>query len=110
MPIATAPSEPEWEKSPQAQGTVSVDVGAISSTISAVLSQVIKSAFTPENLTSIIGGNTRQKQQVVMQDVPSPHPPGVDLPWQMPDRWEGKVKKKNNNNKARQIVRRMSGL
>ena len=52
----------------EAQGTVSVDVGAITSTISAVLSQAIKSAFAPENLASIIGGNAQQKQQDVTQD------------------------------------------
>ena len=45
-----------------------MDVGAITSTISPVLSQAIKSAFAPENLASIIGGNAQQKQQDVTQD------------------------------------------
>ena len=45
-----------------------MDVGAISSNTSAVLSQAIKSAFAPENLASIIGGNAQQKQQDVTQD------------------------------------------
>ena len=45
-----------------------MDVGAITSTISSVLSQAIKSAFAPENLASIISGHAQQKQQVVSQD------------------------------------------
>ena len=52
----------------EAQGTVSVDIGAITSTISVVLSQAILSAFAPEYLASIIGGNAQHKQQDVMQD------------------------------------------
>ena len=63
----TIQTEKEKEDSRPVQGTVSVDVGAISSTLSAVLSQAIKSAFAPENLASIIGGNA-QNQQPVTED------------------------------------------
>ena len=71
MPIVTPAIEPVSEdhrQAPEALGTVSVDVGAITSTISSVLSQAIKSAFAPENLASIISGQPQQKQQVVTQD------------------------------------------
>ena len=71
VPIVTPAIEPVSEdhrQAPEALGTVSVDVGAITSTISSVLSQAIKSAFAPENLASIISGQPQQKQQVVTQD------------------------------------------
>ena len=71
MPIVNPTIEPNREDARQAseaQGTVSVDFGAITSTISAILSQAMKSAFAPENLASIIGGNAQQKQQDVTQD------------------------------------------
>ena len=72
VPIVTPTIEPVSEdhrQGPEALGTVSVDVGAITSTISSVLSQAINSAFAPENLASIISGHAQQKQQVVSQDV-----------------------------------------
>ena len=59
VPIVTPTIEPESEDSrraPEALGTVSVDVGAITATVSSVLSQAIKSAFAPENLASILSG------------------------------------------------------
>ena len=71
VPIVTRTIEPERADSrqaPEALGTVSVDVGAITATISSVLSQAIKLAFAPENLASIISGPAQQKQQVVTQD------------------------------------------
>lgn len=67
MPIVNPTIEPEREdphQAPIAEGTVSVDVGAIMSTISAVL-QAIKSAIASENLATIIGTNTQQKQHVI---------------------------------------------
>ena len=70
VPIVNPTIEADREdlRAPEAQGTVSVDVGAITSTISAVVSQAIQSAFAPENLASIIGGNAQKKQQDVTQD------------------------------------------
>ena len=71
VPIVTPTIEPESADSrqaPEALGTVSVDVGAITATISSVLSKAIKSAFAPENLASILSGPAQQKQQVVTQD------------------------------------------
>ena len=71
MPIVNPTIEPEMKdprKAPEHQATVSVDVGAITSTISAVLNHVIKSAFAPENLASIIGGNAQKKEQDVTLD------------------------------------------
>ncbi|KAJ7388313.1 hypothetical protein OS493_038584 [Desmophyllum pertusum] len=58
------------------QGTVSVVVGAITSTISAVLSQAIKTAFSAVNLATILGTNAHQ--QVVYQDTAGPVDKAVD--------------------------------
>ncbi|KAJ7381939.1 hypothetical protein OS493_038145, partial [Desmophyllum pertusum] len=55
---------------------VSVDVGAITSTISAVISQAIKTAFSADNLATILGTNA--DQQVVSQDTAGPVDKAVD--------------------------------
>ena len=72
VPIVTPRNEPEkaedHSQGPEALGTVSVDVGAITATISSVLSQAIKTAFASENLASILNGHDQRKQQVVTQD------------------------------------------
>ena len=60
-------TEPPKEDS---SGTVSVDVGAISSTISAVLNQAIKTAILPENLASFIGAGNQQNQPAPMPRCP----------------------------------------
>ena len=52
-------------------GTVSVDVGAISSTISAVLSQAIKTAFSTANLASLIGAGNQENQPAPTPDAPT---------------------------------------
>ena len=52
-------------------GTVSVAVGAISSTISAVLSQAIKTAFSPANLASLIGAGNQENQPAPTPDAPT---------------------------------------
>ena len=39
-------------------GTVSVDVDAITATISAVITQAVKTAFSPEKLASLLDNNT----------------------------------------------------
>ena len=46
----TSPEPPIAAEELPAQGSVSVDVGAITSTISAVISEAIRTAFSPENL------------------------------------------------------------
>ncbi|KAL9978069.1 hypothetical protein ACROYT_G015550 [Oculina patagonica] len=66
MVIASTAIEPAKEDSQTAQGTTSEDSGAISCTFSTVLSQAIKTAFTPVNLASLIGSNA----QPLMPDTP----------------------------------------
>ena len=39
-------------------GTVSVDVDAITATVSAVITQAVKTAFSPEKLASLLGNNS----------------------------------------------------
>ena len=60
-------AEPPKEDS---SSTVLVNVGAIPSTISAVVTQAIKTAFSPENLASLIGaGNQQEAPRLVDQTV-----------------------------------------
>ena len=47
-------------------GTVSVDVNAITATISAVITQAVKTAFSPEKLASLLDNNS--PTPVVTQD------------------------------------------
>ena len=71
VPIVTPTIEPksaDSRQAPEALGTESVDVGAITATISSVLSQAIKWAFAPEKLASILSAPAQQKQQLVTQD------------------------------------------
>ena len=66
----TSPEPPIAAEELPAQGSVSVDVGVITSTISAVISQAIRTAFSPENLASIIGTNAQPQQPAVAQPAP----------------------------------------
>ncbi|KAJ7352849.1 hypothetical protein OS493_033391 [Desmophyllum pertusum] len=59
VPVVPAGLDTSNERAPTdetrpSQGTVSVDVGAITSTISAVISQAIKTAFSADNLATIL--------------------------------------------------------
>lgn len=81
VPVVPAGLDTSNERAPTdetrpSQGTVSVDVGAITSTISAVISQAIKTAFSADNLATILGTNANQ--QVVSQDTARPVDKAVD--------------------------------
>ena len=65
FPAIAQPIEKE-----DSSGTVLVNVGAISSTISAVVTQAIKTACSPENLASLIdAGNQQEAPGLVDQTV-----------------------------------------
>ncbi|KAJ7383221.1 hypothetical protein OS493_030023 [Desmophyllum pertusum] len=81
VPVVPAGLDTSNERAPTdetrpSQGTVSMDVGAITSTISAVISQAIKTAFSADNLATILGTNANQ--QVVSQDTARPVDKAVD--------------------------------
>ena len=62
--------------SSSSQGTVSVDVEAITSTISAITTPALKTAFLPQNLASLLDNNS--PTPVVMQDPTGPVEQAVD--------------------------------
>ena len=62
--------------SSSSQGTVSVDVEAISSTISAIITPALKTAFSPQNLASLLDNNSPTR--VVTQDPTGPVEQAVD--------------------------------